>query len=239
MDRAERYATAAAALAASGLAARGGFHPEAGDGVPPKDGRPVGTLILAGWVDRGGWRAFRASPEVSDGEPDPLDRWSRRTLNEIARALGGHALFPFEGPPYLPFQRWAGRAEPLAASPLGISIHPTYGLWHSFRGALAFAERLELPPRRQAASPCASCRARPCLAACPVSAFTEAGYDLDACLSWLARPEGQDCLDEGCRARRACPVAADRRYLPEQAAFHMRAFRAAQIERGRRAPSET
>src|SRR4030095_137820 len=43
--------------------------------------------------------------------------------------------------------RWAMRAEAVAPSPLGILIHPDYGLWHAYRGALAFAERLALPPR--------------------------------------------------------------------------------------------
>ena len=40
------------------------------------------------------------------------------------------------------------RAEAVAPSPLGILIHPDYGLWHAYRGALAFAERLALPRAR-------------------------------------------------------------------------------------------
>ena len=33
----------------------------------------------------------------------------------------------------------------MSVSPLGILIHPDWGLWHSYRGALAFRERLDLP----------------------------------------------------------------------------------------------
>ena len=40
---------------------------------------------------------------------DPLDRWSRRLIERLARELGGRALFPFGGPPFLPFQRWASQ----------------------------------------------------------------------------------------------------------------------------------
>ena len=52
------------AAASSGLALRGGFHPEAEDRVPPlKDGRPARTLLLLGNVGDAMWQAFRASPE--------------------------------------------------------------------------------------------------------------------------------------------------------------------------------
>jgi hypothetical protein len=64
-------------------------------------------------------------------------------------------VFPFERP-YLPFQRRAMRAEACYPSPLGLLIHPDYGLWHGYRGALLFAAAIELPPSGRRASPCAS-----------------------------------------------------------------------------------
>jgi hypothetical protein len=221
----------AQALAAAGLAARGGFHPEPGDGVPGlPEGRPAGTVVLAGTIGGASWAAFRRSPEAGDGGADPLDRWSRRVLCGVARDSGAHPLFPFEEP-HLPFQRWAMRAEPVAPSPLGILIHPDYGLWHAYRGALAFARRIELPPPDRRARPCDSCALRPCLVACPVGAFQPAGYDALACIAHLDAPAGADCMALSCRARRACPVGAGYRYGAEASAFHMAAFRAA----GRRA----
>lgn len=128
------------------------------------------------------------------------------------------------GPPWLPFQRWAMRAEPVTASPLGILIHPDWGLWHSYRGALAFRERLDLPAVPARASPCASCAAKPCLTACPVSAFSTEGYDVAGCRAHIATPAGADCMSGGCLARISCPVGAAHRYTGAQAAFHMRAF---------------
>jgi ferredoxin len=207
------------------LAVRGAFLPAPGDTVPPlSDGTPVGTLMLLGTVGRGQWPAFAASPEAADNRADPLDRWSRRVIGALAIALGARPLYPFEGPPWLPFQGWAMKAEPVHRSALGMLIHPQWGLWHSYRGALAFAGRWALPARAPVPSPCDGCAAKPCLTACPVGAFGAERYDVDACAGHLRGSEGGDCLDRGCRARRACPVGAAHGFGAEQAAFHMRAF---------------
>jgi hypothetical protein len=137
-------------------------------------------------------------------------------------------MFPFIGPPWLPFQRWAQKAEPLHPSPLGMLIHPDWGLWHAWRGALGFRERLELPIQDRRPSPCESCADKPCLSACPVNAFARDRYDVAACVAHIESAQGLDCMDEGCRARRACPIGAAHRCSPDQANFHMRAFRTAQ-----------
>ena len=218
----------AAAVAALGLTLRGGFHPEAADGVPAlPDGRPAASLLLVGTVGAAAWPGFAAAPEARDGRPHPLDRWTRRVLGGLAAEFGATPLFPFGAPPFLPFQRWAMRAEPVAPSPLGILIHPDHGLWHAYRGALAFAVRLDLPPRSRRPHPCDRCPDRPCLAACPVGAFVAGGYDVAACLGHISGAAGADCMELGCRARRACPVGREHAYPPAQAAFHMRAFRGA------------
>ena len=184
----------------------------------------IRTIVLAGMVGRDGWEAFAASPEASDGLADPLDRWSRRLIESLARDLGAKALFPFGGPPFLPFQQWAQRAEPVHSSPIGVLIHPYYGLWHSYRGALGLSEELAVAEPAPIPSPCETCSGRWCLKTCPVGAFSEAGYDVAACAGHLRSMAGGDCMAFGCRARRACPVGADHAYGPEQASFLMRAF---------------
>src|SRR5260221_10054776 len=108
------------ALEALGLALRGGFHPEPRDGVPAlPDGRPVATLLLAGTIGSRWWGAFATAPEAADGLPDPLDRWSRRLLAALAEMHGAAALFPFGGPPYLPFPPRGRAAQPGAPAALG------------------------------------------------------------------------------------------------------------------------
>jgi len=187
----------------------------------------VATIALVGLGERRGWAAFSASPEAEDGAADPLDRWSRRVVDGLAAELGARALYPFDGPPHWPFQRWGRRAEPMHVSPLGLLIHQSDGLWRGYRGALAFAERLAVPPVRAAKSSCEICFARPCLAACPVGAFTGAGYDVAVCAAHLSDPAGRGCMERGCLARRACPVGAERVQEPREAALHMQAFLAA------------
>jgi hypothetical protein len=210
------------AIGRTGLVPRGAFLLEAGERRGALAG--MATIVLIGMAGRAGWEAFAASPEAHDGRAHPLDRFSRRVIGALADNLEAAPFFPFEGPPYQPFQQWALRAEPLHPSPLGLLIHPTYGLWHSYRGALGFRERLAIPPREAAPSPCASCGARPCLSACPVGAFTTGGYDVAACASHLRSVAGAECMEGGCLARRACPVGAEHRHGAEQAGFTMRAF---------------
>jgi len=217
------------ALAVHGLVLHGGFAPQAADGVPAlPDGAPAAWLCLAGIAGSSFWTHFERSAERRDGGPDPLDRWSRSIGQDLAARFGAAALFPFDGPPYLPFQRWAQRAEPaLRRSPLGLSIHPRYGLWHAFGFALAWPQRrgASIAGALTAASDlCASCSGQPCLHACPVEAFDATGYRIDACIDHLRTPRGHDCRDAGCMARRACPVAPEFRYAPPHAAFHMAAF---------------
>ena len=227
------YGTVTAALQAHGLRPRGGFHPAPGDGVPAlAGGRAAGTLILAGNVGPDMWRVFAAAPEFGR-DPDPLDRWSERVLGVLAGLWGARALFPFAGPPCYPFVAWAKRAEAVVESPLGMLIHPDHGLWHAYRGALAFAGRIDLPPRDPRPSPCAACADKPCLAACPVGAFRGAGYDVESCVKHIRAPSGAQCMNDGCRARRACPIGRERAYQGAQARFHMDAFlRARRREEG-------
>jgi hypothetical protein len=144
---------------------------------------------------------------------------------------GGVALYPFTGPPYWPFQQWATRAEPLQNSPLMLRIHPSYGLWHAYRFALALPGSplvnlvaTAAPPSSGLGSLCLQCDGQPCLQACPVSAFDGTSYRVDDCLGWLQQLGGEPCMQQGCLARRACPVGAAYRYPSDVAAFHMTAF---------------
>ncbi len=205
------------ALAGHGLILRGGFQPEPRDGAPPG----TGTVLLVGNAGPQMWRAFEATRP--DGR-DPLNSWTVTVLTDVADRFGARAIFPFVGPPYAPFITWAKLAEPVFESPLGMLIHPTFGLWHAWRGALAFPEPLELPALEPAPNPCETCSDRPCLTSCPVKAFTGDRYDVSTCATHLRTPQGTDCLAEGCRARRACPIGQDYRYEPLQAALHMTAF---------------
>lgn len=212
----------ASALAAHGMILRGGFEPRPEDAVPDAaEGMPARALLLVGNAGPAMWREF--SPHI-DGARHPLDRWTRAVVGPLAERFGARAVFPFDDPP-LPFQRWAKRAEGLASSPVGVLIHPEFGLWHAYRAALLFGCRVdEIPLPVSAPVPCDGCAAKPCLSACPVGAFTGSGYDVPACAGHLASRASRPCHDDGCRARDACPVGREYRYDSEQIRFHMTAF---------------
>ncbi len=185
--------------------------------------RTRGEILLVGNIGSSYWPHFSESAEYLDGGEDPLDRWSRRVAAEIAAKNDLTPAFPFDGPPYLPFQQWARRAEALEQSPIGVLMHPQYGLWHSYRFALLGAELPSVEPPATA-SPCLSCADQPCLKRCPVGAFDGKGYDVPACSGYLHDNPLADCHAIGCLARYACPVAPELRYLPEQGRFHLQAF---------------
>lgn len=200
--------------AEAGLLIMGALHSGDGD---------AGTVVLLG-TGPGFWPVFSQSPEYEDGRPDPVDRWSKRVVGALAKGAEGNCQFPSDGPPYPPFIAWALGTGRAFQSPTGMLVHDTVGLMISYRGAILFEDRLALP-HAVGASPCDSCRDRPCVTACPVGALSDtAAYDVPACHAFLDSRAGQDCMARGCAARRACPVSAGAGRDPTQSALHMKAF---------------
>ncbi|MEO1238100.1 MAG: ferredoxin [Pseudomonadota bacterium] len=191
----------------------------AGDAAAP-DGAIA--LILLGPGEPGFWQHVTAEPEFADGAADPLDRWSTRVITALADRLGGVAVFPFDGPPYAPFQRWAvesGRAWP---SPVGLLVHDIAGLWVSYRGAIALPFDVTQSPAP--AKPCDRCADQPCLTACPVGALTGDGYDLPRCHGHLDGAGAATCMTHGCAVRASCPAGLGYGRIDTQSAFHMAHF---------------
>ncbi len=216
-----------AALKPHGLFLRGTV-PFSGSDAAPKlaDGRPAASVVLIGNIGSSIWPAFsRWRDDRPDrGGSDPLDTWSKEVIRSIAASADATAWFPSD-PPWQPFQQWAMRAESLKASPLGILIHPVYGLWHGYRGALGFAEPMDETPLQAAPHPCDHCPGKPCLTTCPAGAVRPEVFDLPACRTHLCSPAGQSgCMVSGCLARAACPVGAAYRYNDAQLHFHMAAL---------------
>ena len=218
----------ASALQRHGMLIRGGFalteDDESGLAGFPDLAAPLRdrTLVLIGNAGTALYDAFFSAGETTGH--NPLDDWTRRVVMPIAERFGARAAFPSDGPPWLPFQRWAMRAEGVKASPLGVLIHPEFGLWHAYRAALVFDRVLDLPPAPSRAHPCDTCVARPCLSTCPVGAVTAEGYAVDNCAAHVGSQAGQACRSIGCLARRACPVGAEHRTPDWAMAFHMAAF---------------
>ncbi len=217
-----RYASILDLFADTGLLVRGGFAAGTDDDLPQApSGAPAAAVVLVGNEGAALWPAFSAARR---DEPDPLDRWTERTVAPLAARLGARAVYPNDRP-YHPFQQWAMRAEPVATSPIGLLVHPDYGLWHAYRAALLFDRVPEgLPARADRPSPCADCADRPCLNACPVGSHSTTGFHLPSCERHLRAGHDRACMELGCRSRDGCPVGRASRFPPEQLRFHMAAF---------------
>jgi len=204
---------------AHGLSVIGGFA------TLPEHGAAddIASIAMLG-LSRDGWDIFSASPEAADGGEDPMDRWSLRVVTAFAKEVRATPLFPFGGPPYQPFLRWAAATGQIWPSPLGMSIHAKRGLWMSFRGALGFAEARDDLIAVTEERPCETCTDKPCLTTCPVNAFKGGVYDVPTCVDHIDTPLGADCLGYGCKARHICPVGRDWAPQPAQATFHMGAY---------------
>lgn len=212
-------------LAGLGLALRGGFVFADGEEAPAgPSGAPAKSLLLVGNIGPAMWPEFAA---WLDRQPDvmaaPLDTWTVEMVGGLAETFGARAVYPSDKP-WHPFQRWAMRAEGLKPSPMGILMHPEYGLWHAYRAALLFDVEVESKAPQAMIHPCDQCVDQPCLTTCPVGTYSFSGFDAAACAAHLRSPDLEVRTDGGCSARNACPVGPAHRYAPEQQAFHQRAF---------------
>ena len=199
------------------LSILGGFYPRSGDDAPSNSK----TLILLGPDEPNFWEVFKTSSEYKNSIINPLDNWSERIINSIASKLNAKPVFPFGGPPYQPFYKWALRTQRSYESPIKLLVHDKAGLFVSFRGALSFNFIVKLPPT--AKSPCIECPA-PCLISCPVNAFENKSYDVSGCITHTKTTDTKQCTSRGCAARRVCPTSKNFARIPEQSAFHMKAF---------------
>jgi epoxyqueuosine reductase len=208
----------AVAARAVHLTINGAFHGQPGDGTPEN----TGTLVMLGPDEPTFWAAFKLSGEYLDGLPDPMNRWSTSVITAMADRLDAQAVFPFGGPPYAPFISWATLSGHCWSSPVELLVHDAAGMFVSYRGAIAFSQKLDLPPVRQ--RPCDGCTQQPCLTSCPVGALGDDGYDVATCHAYLDTKPGRDCMTNGCLVRRSCPVSQTFPRDPAQSEFHMKAF---------------
>lgn len=215
-------------LSPHGLILRGGFDFDDGEQRPfGPSGLPARFVLLVGTAGAGWWRGFRRWVDRQPGVvSDPLDSWTRETVGRVADDVGARLVMPNDRP-FAPFQQWAMRAEGLQPSPIGLLMHPTYGLWHAYRAALLF----DLPPAHLSSqlSPasnhlCDACSGKPCLKACPVGAHSAHGFDHRNCLDHVRGPAGEPCRTGGCLDRNACPYGEGWRYPADVQAFFQRAF---------------
>lgn len=218
----------AAALCANGLILRGGFNFTSDDAPPAGlSGVFATSVLLVGQAGAAPWPHFQRWLEHQPrATANPLDTWSREVIGAVAEEFAARAVSPSDKP-YLPFQQWAVRAEGLKPSPLGILMHPEFGLWHAYRGALLLDVYIDVEAPQEQSHLCDLCDGKPCLKSCPVGAYSEAGFAYRDCVDHVRGALGAPCRKGGCLDRNVCPFGWAYRYPIEVQAFHMASFAAA------------
>ena len=95
----------------------GSFNPDSSDNVCSK----VKTILLIGTKEPLFWDLFKKSSEYRDNKENPLDRWSKKTIEKIAIKLNARSFFPFEAP-FQPFIDWAKKCSTMGSSPVRLLV---------------------------------------------------------------------------------------------------------------------
>lgn len=191
--------------------------PMLASGVPLADYR---RLVLLG---HGGRRLWAALQKWGVKTTDPVDHYSLTLTRQFIRDYLGDPpvcwLYPQTD--YLaPLQQLGALAGWSHSSPLGLGIHPEYGVWFAYRAAFLTTAELPLRVEPERPSPCATCTNKPCITTCPVEAVQIDRFDVDGCARYRLRPQSP-CADR-CLARLACPFFPEHRYTLAQMQYHYR-----------------
>jgi len=194
--------------------------------LPAADAK-LPQLILLGAAGRGLWHAMGGVGEgaAENFSVHPVDQYSTEVAKRfIAQYLGApRVCFLYPGDFPLPLQQLGAALGWSHPSPLGLHIHPEFGLWFAWRAAFLAATALPAtPPGETTGSPCANCADKPCITACPVNAVhATKPFAIKTCAVHRLSAASPSCRST-CHARLACPVGAKYRYSAEQFAYHSR-----------------
>ena len=116
---------------------------------------------------------------------------------------------------FIDFRLLAYRAGMGSISPVGLLIHPKFGLWLSFRAAILCTQKLPSP--NTAPDVCKDCVQKPCIPSCPAGAVRVEGWSVQRCAQF--HEDSQLCHGK-CHARLSCPVGSDFRHSTLQHEYH-------------------
>jgi methylmalonic aciduria homocystinuria type C protein len=155
--------------------------------------------------------ALRDAPERCE-QDHPFDRWVQDRVETLVAALPWHGVvrFAHEAPPRaIAIQQLAARSGLAHLGPAGLSVHPVYGPWISWRAAIVFGA---VGPEDDSEAPdtCTGCDA-PCVPKLQAAMSASVDPNVDSLGAdwrpWLA-------------VRDACPIGRDARFPETQIRYH-------------------
>ena len=185
--------------------------------VPDLDLDRYPTTVLIANAGYQLWQSMRAEKIKSE---DPVDQYSISLAHEFAKKfLDCKAQILYPSDLAISLRTIGEKTGWSFTSPMGISIHPTFGTWFAYR--VLFLVETHMPPTAPliAEHPCSSCPDKPCQTVCPSGAVREIdAFGLETCARYRitdASPCAYQCL-----ARLSCPVGVEYQYIPEQLKYH-------------------
>ena len=175
-------------------------------------------LILLG---HGGKRLWECVQAAGGAGGDPIDDYCARVVADwfAAELPGRRYRIVYPGSAPVPLQRLGTLAGWHHPTPFMVGIDDEWGTWWAYRAVvLADTDFAAISPVAPGASsclsgrdnPCAACRERPCIAACPAGALVDGAFMLQRCLAWRRQTDSSCAFT--CLARSACPVGQEHRY---------------------------
>ena len=169
------------------------------------------------------WDVFledlRQNPQHLRNHTHPLDDFVKRQIQKFDPNPTDNRRWihcAAQTDTFIDFRPLAEQAGLGTASPLGLLIHPQYGLWLSLRAVLLTTERVPFTSVLQD-SPCTSCTRKPCIAACPAQAVHPQKWSIHKCLQY--HKDSHDCHDL-CHSRLRCPVGKTHQHTTLQHLYH-------------------
>lgn len=186
-------------------------------------------LVLIAHGGRKLWQRFNQEAGVGENPLDQMcvDAWQSVMSGEDFRRVEYEILYPTSEPLAscgVSLAELGSLAGWQQKSPLGIGIHPEFGLWSAIRllvlvdGDSVWPDDNDGSEAQKSPSICDSCVDRPCLSSCPAGATDFQEFDVPACIAFR-QTDASPC-EQTCLSRLACPVAKEHSYSKVQLNYH-------------------
>ena len=166
------------------------------------------------------WQSMQQAGSQTEQQSDPVDNYFYQIINDLLEPYFEYKVV-YPGNHFLPLQGLGKLAGWHHESPLGLGIHPVFGLWFAYRGVILSNTKfspIESDMAHGSESPCRSCQGKPCIAACPANAVLASGFKVGQCSDY--RLQSESGCQSRCMARLACPTGKEYRYQTAQMTYH-------------------
>jgi hypothetical protein len=162
------------------------------DLFPFTDIQKTKTLCLIG---NGGRSLWEKLPHPLNIKTHPIDQYSKNQIHTFSESIDSEVEILFPNDHYtLPLQRIGRALNVCTQSPIGLDVHPSFGLWFAIRGVFLVSKKMSMTLENPF-SPCNTCTDKPCMK-----------------------------ISDIAQARMKCPFKNEHQYTEDQIRYHQNAL---------------